>query len=408
MSLICFANLNVETKDTSFKGTNLTIKTNEELKDIKIYKKTKDGKYILFFYKKSNKGKDINVFISKNNLSTKEKTDFIIRAIDKDSKDVTGSISVKPIPELPSMNPEETAKPSWTPPVIPTKPSPNPTSSSPANPSAAPSSSAAVKPTSIKLDKEKLVLILDEEGKNKAKLKLTILPQNAQTKLTWEVADKKICTTDTNGNVTAKSVGKTTITVTTDNGKKAVCQVEVKKKSGFDLQHAIEVSAKIHADEHKNLRWHGKVIDKNGGMIGAYVEAINILNGTDYTLKEVYNKIIQEHPEQKDKNKPVYENEDVNDFYNIKVTREKATISNIKKALSEGKVIAEMADTTKWRNDKGKTFGKDGRHTGLIFYFDGEHYHMKTSVQPNGIYTEEQLKDWLKDAEIDLIIYSRK
>ena len=177
----------------------------------------------------------------------------------------------------------------------------------------------------------------------------------------------------------------------------------------FDLEHAIKVTSDPHNSKHENLPWHGATVGSHAGMIGAYVEAINILNGTDYTLLEIYNKIISLHPEQKDKNEPVYgdKNKDVHDYYHIKVERAPANISEIKKALSEGKLVAEIVDTTKWRNDKGNLFGKTGRHTGLIFYFDGTHYHMKTSVQPNGIYTESQLKEWLGNASTELVIYSK-
>ena len=178
--------------------------------------------------------------------------------------------------------------------------------------------------------------------------------------------------------------------------------------AGFDLEHAKNVSAQIHAKEHKNLDWHGKIIDRNGGMIGAYVEAINILNGTDYTLKEIYDKITSAHPEQKHKNHPVYENEDINDYYNISVSREDPTIENIKKALSEGKLVAEIVNTTKWRDEHGKLYGKTGRHTGLIFYYDGTYFHMKTSVKKDAIYTEAQLREWLGHTKTKLIVYSRK
>jgi len=181
---------------------------------------------------------------------------------------------------------------------------------------------------------------------------------------------------------------------------------QTSSNGSFDLEHAIKVTSDPHNSKHENLPWHGSTVGKHAGMIGAYVEAINILNGTDYTLLEIYNKIISLHPEQKSKNVPVYENDDVNKLYNIKVERVSPNMNEIKKALSEGKLVAEIVDTTKWRNDKGNLFGKTGRHTGLIFYFDGTHYHMKTSVQPNGIYTESQLSDWLGNASTKLVIYS--
>ena len=176
----------------------------------------------------------------------------------------------------------------------------------------------------------------------------------------------------------------------------------------FDLEHAINVTSDPHSDAHENLPWHGATVGSHAGMIGAYVEAINILNGTDYTLKEVYDKIISAHPNQKKDNEPVYENTDINDFYNISVTRAPASINEIKNALAQGKLVAEIVDTDKWRDENGNFFGKDGRHTGLIFYFDGTHYHMKTSVKKNAIYTEEQLSEWLGNTKTELVIYSKK
>ena len=180
---------------------------------------------------------------------------------------------------------------------------------------------------------------------------------------------------------------------------------------GFDLEHAINVTADPHSKETENLPWHGSTLGSHAGMITAYVDAINILHGTNYTLLEVYNRIISAHPEQKDKNVAVYKNEDINAYYKISVSYNeyKPTIDNVKNALSEGKVVADIARTTNWRNGEGKFFGKtaDKPHTGLIFYFDGTYYHMKTSVQKNAIYTEAQLIDWLKDTGDELIIYSR-
>lgn len=176
----------------------------------------------------------------------------------------------------------------------------------------------------------------------------------------------------------------------------------------FSLEHAIKVTSDAHSKQHQNLKWHGSIVGIHAGMIGAYVEAINILNGTNISLLEVYNKIMSAHPEQKYKNKPVYENYDINDFYHISVSRAPANITEIKKALSQGKLVAEIVNTTKWRDEKGRLWGKTGRHTGLIFYFDGTYYHMKTTVKLNAIYTEKQLIEWLGNTKTKLIIYSKK
>ena len=212
--------------------------------------------------------------------------------------------------------------------------------------------------------------------------------------------------------VTRISSGENNITTQakdpTQTENKPQNQTQNTTTGSFNLKHAINVSSKAHAKEHENLKWHGSTVGKHAGMIGAYVEAINILNGANYTLKEVYNKIISAHPEQKSKNKPVYENTDINNYYNIKVTRASASVKNIRKALDEGKIVAEIVNTTKWRNEKGKLFGKTGRHTGLIFYYDGKYYHMKTTVKKNAIYTEQQLKEWLGNTSTKLIIYEKK
>lgn len=178
---------------------------------------------------------------------------------------------------------------------------------------------------------------------------------------------------------------------------------------GFDLDHSCNLTADIHSRETRDLPLHGKTIHTIGGMIGAYVEAINILNGTDYTLLQVYTALVQAHPEQRYSDKvSVYENEDINAKYNISVERAPSTIEEVKRVLSEGKIAACMVDTDKWLNEKGELWGKTGSHTGLIFYFDGTHYHMKTSVKPNAPYTESQLTDWLNDTSSRLVVYSRR
>ena len=222
------------------------------------------------------------------------------------------------------------------------------------------------------------------------------------------ISNEKTMVTRISSNENKKTTVQSQTSTQTQNKTQKQTQTPKTSNGSFDLQHAINVSSKAHAKEHENLKWHGSTVGKHAGMIGAYVEAINILNGTNYTLKEIYNKIISAHPEQKSKNKPVYENTDINNYYNIKVSRASASVKNIRKALDEGKLVAEIVNTTKWRNEKGKLFGKTGRHTGLIFYFDGKYYHMKTTVKKNAIYTEQQLKEWLGNTSTKLIIYEKK
>ena len=81
---------------------------------------------------------------------------------------------------------------------------------------------------SVSLDKASLELT---EG-DKATLTATILPENASNKnISWTSSDEKIATVSANGEVTAVTPGKATITVTTEDGNKtAKCEVTVNKK----------------------------------------------------------------------------------------------------------------------------------------------------------------------------------
>ena len=235
-----------------------------------------------------------------------------------------------------------------------------------------------------------------------------LVAKTDDSNIKWSSSNNSIATVN-NGVVKGIKKGTATITATISNGETAKCTVTVKESSSsIDYKFAKKVTSNAHAKQHENLKWHGSTVGKHAGMIGAYVEAINILNRSNHTLKEIYNTIIKLHPNQKYKNVPVYDNKDVNSIYNIKVTKSSVSISKIKKALEEGKVVAVLSNTTKWRNEKGKLFGKSGPHTGLLFYYDGKYYHMKTTVVKDGLYTEQQLREWLRGAQSKLIIYSKK
>ena len=83
--------------------------------------------------------------------------------------------------------------------------------------------SNVVQPTSVSLSEKSLNL---NEGDSK-KLSATVSPSNATKTLTWKSSNTSVAAVDNNGNVTAKDAGSATITVTTQNGKTAQCQVNV-------------------------------------------------------------------------------------------------------------------------------------------------------------------------------------
>lgn len=77
-------------------------------------------------------------------------------------------------------------------------------------------------PSSITLDKTSKVLGVGET----AQLTAT-LPSDSTPGITWTTGNSSVVTVS-NGKLTAKGVGTTTVTATTTNGKTAVCNVEVK------------------------------------------------------------------------------------------------------------------------------------------------------------------------------------
>ena len=87
---------------------------------------------------------------------------------------------------------------------------------------------AEIDVTGVSLDKTTLSLVQDSSYT----LTATITPSDATNKkLIWKSDDENIATVE-NGKVTAKSVGTTTITVSTDDGDyTATCKVDVTKKS---------------------------------------------------------------------------------------------------------------------------------------------------------------------------------
>ena len=81
-----------------------------------------------------------------------------------------------------------------------------------------------VKTTKVKVDKKKLTL----KPKKSYTLKVTITPVSSLEKVNFKSSNKKVATVSSKGKITAKRVGKATITITSGK-KKATVKVTVKK-----------------------------------------------------------------------------------------------------------------------------------------------------------------------------------
>lgn len=86
--------------------------------------------------------------------------------------------------------------------------------------------------TGITLSKSKLTITKTGKEPNKTStLTAEMTPANASSEVTWESADEGVATVADDGVVTAVGTGSTTITVSTDNGKTATCNVNVRKST---------------------------------------------------------------------------------------------------------------------------------------------------------------------------------
>ena len=178
----------------------------------------------------------------------------------------------------------------------------------------------------------------------------------------------------------------------------------------FDLEHAITVGESIHLSKNGDLEWQGEIVHSKGGTLGAYEEVVNIFNGTDYHIYEVYDVLVNAHPELKTDHLEPYECEDINDYFGFTVSRAPAEINEIDNALREGRLVQLQVHSNKWRNAEGNPVDWPGYHSGLIFYFDGSLYHMKAPGkinQKNAVYTREQLIDWIGGTGKQLVIYTK-
>ena len=143
-------NINVSVSQEKRNPAKITVTDDVGINRVKIYKKYND-KYILIMIKMGDNLKSVEILLPVIRFSTTEDSKFKVVVEDADSVN-SKDITVPKIPAMPTINPEETAKPSWSPSPVPTKPTPSVSPSSSASPSStsttSPSPSTSPQPSS--------------------------------------------------------------------------------------------------------------------------------------------------------------------------------------------------------------------------------------------------------------------
>lgn len=126
-----------------------------------------------------------------------------------------------------------------------------------------------------------------EEGKG-TRLEVTVFPVDATNKkLTWSSSNEEVATVDAYGNVTAQSIGKTTITVTTEDGKyTATSEVTVSEPDPYERYKEWDKPL-----EHNSIN-HSWTIKLNMNVDEDSVDDLSV-----YIIDKDYKKLDFIHPE---------------------------------------------------------------------------------------------------------------
>lgn len=190
----------------------------------------------------------------------------------------------------------------------------------------------------------------------------------------------------------------------TIDGKNAI--VEGSPYSSGWIKHARKVfdSVKTSANSSKKLAWHGGTVANKGEDLGIFTLAIDVLNGQDYKIKSVYDYIVKVDPDRKKDSRYPHTCKKAKQHYGISsksVDRSEITAENIKTWLSQGKLLTFQSKANKWLDDDANWFKWTGSHWGLVFYWDGKHFHVKAAGHKRELedmlYTPEQLDELIKD-----------
>lgn len=206
----------IEKIEGETRNLNVKVTADSKMKKILVYKEDSQGRFILFYKAKPN-SKDYVVTISESKLSTEAETKFKIVVEEENGTRNVGEITGGKLTPYPSMNPSETAKPSWSPTVIPTKPTPS------IHPSEIPGPSGSGEITGIKLNKNSVTLKIGQTDK----LTYTVTPEGVHPHLVWRTDANEICSIEADGTIKGVSIGEATISIKADNGVMDICEVKV-------------------------------------------------------------------------------------------------------------------------------------------------------------------------------------
>lgn len=214
-------------------------------------------------------------------------------------------------------------------------------------------------------------------------LKATITPSitTESKKLVWESSDEKVATVDSNGKVTAKKKGTTTITVITSNGKIATMTVTVKEPaktatlstSELVLEKEKTATIKVASASSKNekLTWKSSnekivTVDSKGKITakkpGTAIITVNSSSGKKASVKVTVTKIKADsitYPKISDKT------------YTGKKITPSITLKNGKTILKQGKDYTVQYGSNKSTGKATITIEFKGDYTGtktITFY----------------------------------------
>jgi len=233
--LFCFAmsvkaaeNLNIKEVETNYNGSIIEISASKKMNSVLLYKKNKNGEYMLFYKDPIVGQSNKQYFISQYRLSSQDVSELKAIALLEDGSKVSSEIDIEKIPIKPE--PTTSVAPSARPPESQTpepslSQSPEPSQSQSPVPSQTPESGGK-----IILNKTSARLALNDN--KTVQLKASLKNARSGTKIMWSTTNNSVATVNKSGLVTAVGTGETKITVKTASGQEASCNITVTASMG--------------------------------------------------------------------------------------------------------------------------------------------------------------------------------